>query len=147
MPARSKGALTREPIVAERLRRTGRDGFAFIPNRFLRDGFFSSLNRDELAVYLFLVLAGDRNGISFYRYDSLCSVLEMTLERYIAARNALIEKDLIAFDGTRFQVLSLPERPLVTARRSLTTATDLAEHDPATIRSAILDALDRDRNR
>ena len=35
----------------------------------------------------------------------------MTLEQYSAARDGLIEKDLIAFDGTLFQVLSLPASP------------------------------------
>jgi hypothetical protein len=33
------------------------------------------------------------------------------VEQYIAARDALIEKDLIAFDGTLFQVLDLPPTP------------------------------------
>jgi hypothetical protein len=33
------------------------------------------------------------------------------VDRYVAARNALIEKDLIAFDGTIFQVLELPAAP------------------------------------
>jgi hypothetical protein len=32
----------------------------------------------------------------------------MDLDQYIKARNGLIEKDLIAFDGTVFQVLELP---------------------------------------
>ena len=32
----------------------------------------------------------------------------MSLDQYVEARCALIKKDLIAFDGTVFQVLSLP---------------------------------------
>jgi hypothetical protein len=32
----------------------------------------------------------------------------MELEQYVSARNGLIEKDRIAFDGTVFQVLELP---------------------------------------
>lgn len=143
MPSR-RSNIDREPIIADRVRTIGRDGFAFLPNRFLRDGFFSSLAHDELAVYLFLVLAGDRRGMSFYHYDSLCSVLEMTLERYISARNALIEKNLIAFDGTRFQVLSLPARATRRASRPLRSQADLAERDPATIRVSIIEALGRD---
>jgi hypothetical protein len=35
----------------------------------------------------------------------------LTLEQYTAARDGLIKKDLIAFDGTLFQVLSLPASP------------------------------------
>ena len=83
-------------------------GFAFIPHRFLTDGFLSDLNPDQLLLYLFLVLAADRSGLSFYSYDKICSLLEMGLDQYIDARCALIKKDLIAFDGTVFQVLSLP---------------------------------------
>ena len=101
---------SRAPIQPNRVRRIDRQGFAFIPNRFLRDGFFVSLTRDELALYLLLVLAGNRDGVSFYHYDTLCSILELPAERYLDARNALIGKDLIAYDGTRFQVLSLPVR-------------------------------------
>ena len=33
----------------------------------------------------------------------------MSLDQYVEARCVLIKKDLIAFDGTVFQVLSLPE--------------------------------------
>ncbi len=83
-------------------------GFAFIPHRFLTGGFVSALHPDELLLYFFLVLAADRNGLSFYSYDKICSLLEMPLDQYVEARCALIRQDLIAFDGTLFQVLELP---------------------------------------
>ena len=74
------------------------------------EGFLASLNQKELLLYLFFVIASDRNGLSFYSYDNICTLLQLNLDEYIAARNALIEKDLIAFDGTLFQVLSLPQK-------------------------------------
>jgi hypothetical protein len=83
-------------------------GFSFIPHRFLTDSFFASLDPHELLLYFLLVLAGDRNGISFYSYDKICTLLQMQLERYIMARDDLIKKDLVAFNGTLFQVLDLP---------------------------------------
>lgn len=84
-------------------------GFSFIPHRFLTDGFLASLSQTELLLlYLFLVLVGDRHGVSFYAYDSICTLLQFSLEDYIEARNGLIDKDLIAFDGAIFQVLDLP---------------------------------------
>ena len=134
----------RAPIVSDRVRRIDGRGFSFIPHRFLRDGFLVSLTRDELSLYLLLVLAGDRNGVSFYHYDSLCSLLEMRLETYLDARNRLIDKDLVAFDGTRFQVLSLPDRPVLKPRPPLSTATDLEENDPATVRHLLARALHDD---
>lgn len=90
-------------------------GFSFIPHRFLRDGFLSSLHQKELLLYLFLVIVSDRHGLSFYSYDAICSLLQLELDQYIAARDALIEKDLIAFDGTVFQVLELPAKPVLSA--------------------------------
>jgi len=133
--------IRREPIRPERLRRIGPDGFAFVPNRFLRDGFFATLGPAERELYFLLVLAADRHGLSFYHYDTICSLLQMEIETYLRARNALIERDLIAFDGTRFQVLSLPEQPRPHCARELRTPEDFAEHDGATIRAILRRAL------
>lgn len=85
-------------------------GFSFIPHRFLSDGFLATLNRQEILLYLFLVIAADRFGLSFYSYDAICSLMHLTLDQYIEARDALIEKEHIAFDGTLFQVLELPAK-------------------------------------
>jgi hypothetical protein len=129
--------IERAPIVPGRVRQIGGQGFCFIPHRFLREGFFAALSADELVLYLLLVLAGDRNGISFYHQDSLCSLLELPMHGYLAARNGLLDQDLVAFDGRRFQVLSLPDRPVVRAPRPLTSAADFEQHDPATVRQLI----------
>ena len=87
-------------------------GFSFIPHRFLTDGFLTSLTQKEFLLYLFLVLVSDRYGLSFYSYDAICSLLHLTLDQYIVARDGLMAKDLIAFDGILFQVLELPLKPL-----------------------------------
>ncbi len=99
--------ITKKVLVADRIRRI-EGGFSFIPHRFLTEGFLETLSQQELLLYIFLVLAADRYGLSFYSYDRICSLLRISLEQYIAARDSLIEKDLIAFDGTLYQVLSLP---------------------------------------
>lgn len=140
-PAPPHAVIARAPIVPERVRSIAGHSFAFVPHRFLRDGFFASLSADQLSLYLFLILAADRNGVSFYHYDSICSVLELPLESYLRARNALIAKDLIAFDGTRFQVLSLPDKPRFDNPAPLLTDEDRNNHDPATIRSVIRQSI------
>jgi hypothetical protein len=104
--------IGRAPIAAGRLRRID-GGFGFIPHRFLRDGFLASLSCDELRLYVMLVLAADRDGTSFYSHQRLCSTLQMTADDYLAARNGLLGKDLIAVDGVRVQVLSLPPQPVL----------------------------------
>ena len=99
--------IAKKILNPDRLRHI-KGGFSFIPHRFLTDGFLASLSQTELLLYLFLVLVGDRHGVSFYAYDSICTLLQFSLEDYIEARNGLIDKDLIAFDGAIFQVLDLP---------------------------------------
>lgn len=90
-------------------------GFSFIPHSFLTDGFLASLSQKELLLYLFLILVSDRHGLSFYSYDAICSYLQLNLDQYIEARDGLMRKDLIAFDGTIFQVLDLPSQLLQSA--------------------------------
>lgn len=102
--------IKKKILVPNRIRRI-KGGFSFIPHRFLTDGFLASLSQIELLLYLFLILASDRNGLSFYSYDAICTLLQITVDEYIEARDDLIKRDLIAFDGTLFQVLDLPEKP------------------------------------
>lgn len=109
----------------------------------MQEGFFAALNTDELLLYFLLVLAGDRNGMSHYHYDTLCALLRMPVEQYLSARNSLIQKDLIAFDGTRFQVLELPATP--SAPKALRTAEELESDDDATVRCLIERSLQRER--
>ena len=96
-------------------------------------GFSAALSHHELLLYFLLVLVSDRQGLSFYSYDKLCSLLALSLDDYLQARDGLIQKDLIAFDGTIFQVLSLPERPAWTPSSILRTPADMERKDPATI--------------
>jgi hypothetical protein len=135
--------VDKAPLVPERLRRI-QGGFSFVEHRFLRDGFWQTLSHAELLLYFFLVLVGDRDGVSFYSYDRICSLLDIHLDDYLLARNSLIQKDLIAFDGHLFQVLSLPESPVRQAKRLLKTEEDMLEKDPATVHRSLCDGLGLD---
>ena len=100
--------IEKKPLDLKRIRKIS-GSFAFIEHRFLRDGFWATLGHRELLLYLFLVLVADRKGLSYYGYDKICSLLRISVEEYMDARDALIDQDLVAFDGTLFQVLSLPK--------------------------------------
>lgn len=115
--------------------------FAFIEHRFLRDGFWDSLTHRELLLYLFLLLVADRNGVSYYSYDKIYSLLRISMDEYLDARNVLIDKDLIAFDGYYFQVLSLPEKPVNQSLRLLKSQPQMEKYDPATIHNLIGQSL------
>ena len=108
--------IKKKVLDPDRVRRI-QGGFSFIPHRFLTDGFLASLDQQEILLYLFLVLASDRNGLSFYSYDAICTFLYTTVDEYIEARDSLIKKGLIAFDGTLFQVLDLLKEPVQRKQR------------------------------
>jgi hypothetical protein len=135
--------ITKIPIVPHRIRRIG-GSFAFIEHRLLQKGFLQLLTHHEFLLYIFLILAADRQGLSYYAYDKICMLLRLSLDDYILARNRLIELDLIAFDGQLFQVLSLPENLPANALRPLTTQDDMHAHDPATIQQLIQGAFQHD---
>jgi hypothetical protein len=115
--------IKKKVIDKNRIRRID-GGFGFIPHRFITDGFVSALHRDELLLYFFLSLVSDRNGLSFYGYDKICLLLELSLDEYMASRNSLIEKNLIAFDGSLFQVLSLPEKQAQQKQKAVQLSVD-----------------------
>jgi hypothetical protein len=132
--------IEKQPLSPDR-RRNITGSFAFIEHRFLRDGFWSSLSQHECLLYVFLVLAADRNGLSYYGYDKICTLLRFTLDDYLVARNGLIENDLIAFDGHLFQVLSLPLAPVREPPTAWQRRDTFEAADPATIRQLIRDSL------
>ncbi len=132
--------MIKKILVPERVRKIG-GSFAFIEHRFLRDGFFADLNHLELLLYFFLVLVSDRCGLSYYSFDKICSLLGVDIDHYIEARNALIDKDLIAFDGAIFQVLSLPDKPGLSNPVILKGQADMERSDPATIRQIFRNAF------
>jgi hypothetical protein len=132
--------IARKPLIAHRVRSiTGT--FAFIEHRFLRDGFLADLSHHEAVLYFFLLLASDRKGISYYGYDKICTLLRMTSDEYMLARDLLIQKELIAFDGYFYQVLSLPATPLGAVSKPLVTREDMIEGDPATIQKIIRESF------
>lgn len=133
----------RNPLVTHRVRQIN-GSFAFIEHRFLRHGFWASLGHHELLLYFFLVMVADRQGLSFYSYDKICSLLAISVDEYIMARDSLINKDLLAFDGTFFQVLSLPAEP-VRLSRLLRGKEDMERDDPATIHQLIRQDLEGER--
>jgi hypothetical protein len=132
--------VNKTPLNPQRIRKiTG--SFAFIEHRFLRDDFFTNLTQHELILYVFLILVSDRNGISYYSYDRICTLLRISLDEYLFARNALIKKDLIAFNGDVFQVLSLPEKHKEKNTNPVIEKSEMAQKDPATIRKIIRETM------
>ena len=78
--------------------------FAWIDHRVLRNGFLPVMTPEDQSLYLFLVLAADRNGVSFYRKEKICDCLGLDFQQFEVAKDRLIGMKLIAFEP--YSVLS-----------------------------------------
>jgi hypothetical protein len=81
----------------QRVRRIEKS-FAWIDHRLLRNGFLQVMTHQEHALYLFLALAADRHGVSFYRKEKICDALGLDWADFEIARDRLIDLNLIAFE-------------------------------------------------
>jgi len=86
--------------------------FSWIDHRFITGGFLRDLSAVEILLYFFLVTVSDRNGISFYHDDRICSLIKIGLVSLGEARDVLIRKSLLAYEYPIYQVLSLPPQPV-----------------------------------
>lgn len=104
--------MTTSHIINPRRVRKIRGSFGFIPHRFLRDGFLSSLKKNEIVLYLFWILAADRYGVSYYGDVRICKELNLSPSDLQTARESLMQKELISFQAPHVQVLELPTQPV-----------------------------------
>ena len=95
------------PLRNDRVR-TIEKPFGWIPCRILMNGLFADLSDEAKLLYLFLCLAADRQGLSFYGDRRIQSYFQLQAAAMDTAKQELIQKDLIAYDGHLYQVLSLP---------------------------------------
>ena len=73
--------------------------FAWIDHRLMRNGFLEVMTHDDIVLYLFLILAADRNGVSFYRKEKICKAISLDYNQFEVARDRLITMKLIAFES------------------------------------------------
>ncbi len=78
--------------------------FAWIDHRLMRNGFVAVMTHRDLALYMFLILVADRNGISFYRKEKICETVSLDFNQFEIAKDRLVNMKLIAFEG--YSVLS-----------------------------------------
>jgi hypothetical protein len=100
----------------ERIRKI-EGSFSWIDHRFITGGFLRELSTIEILLYFFLVAVSDRNGISFYHDDRICSLLKIGLSSLGEAREGLILRSLLAYEPPIYQMLSLPPQPVACLSR------------------------------
>jgi hypothetical protein len=93
-------------VRPERLRRVPPQ-FSWVDQRLFRGVRTARCDGDALALYLFLVTVADAQGLSFYSDASIARLLGWETLQLTAARQRLLDADLIAYGQPFYQVLSL----------------------------------------
>ena len=94
-------------LVPARLRRPPASGWSWVDRRFLRE-HAAHLSRDAVLLYFVLCAVADKHGLSFYADATVAALVRINLPALMAARDELLDRDLIAPEARYTQVLSLP---------------------------------------
>lgn len=91
----------------ERLRQVPQQ-FSWVDQALVQQHFIDRCQARSAALYLFLVTVSDAQGLSYYGTATLARRLQLSDEQFAAARQQLIDLDLIAYRSPLYQVLALP---------------------------------------
>ena len=90
----------------ERLRQVP-EQFSWIDQALVQRHLIDRCDARAAALYLFLVTVADAQGLSYYGSASLAQRLHLSTEELLAARQQLIELDLLAYQAPLYQVLAI----------------------------------------
>jgi len=101
-------------MITKHLLRTDRQrqippSFSWVDHRLIRHAHLRGCDHSAWALYLFLVTVGDVQGLSYYSDAAISRHLKIELLQLSAARQQLLQADLIAYRKPLYQVLSLPD--------------------------------------
>ena len=81
--------------------------FSWIDHALVQRHLIDRLDGRAAALYLFLVTVADAQGLSYYGSASLMQRLHLSSEALSAARQQLIDLELVAFEAPLYQVLAI----------------------------------------
>lgn len=99
--------MEKKSICPQRLRKVPSQ-FSWVDQRLLREDHMLLCDTKSLAMYLFLIVVSDSEGLSYYKDSTICKYIKINLADIVEARNILIRADLIAYKNPLYQVLEIP---------------------------------------
>ena len=81
--------------------------FSWIDQALVQRHLIDRCDARAAALYLFLVTVADAQGLSYYGSSSLMQRLHLSTEELGAARQQLIDLELVAFSAPLYQVLAI----------------------------------------
>ncbi len=101
MAGAAKTAVNRDRI------RKVPSGFGWVDHRVVREHYVERCSHGALALYLFLVVVSDGDGVSWWSERSLSGRLGMDIDRLRQTRSELEAADLVAYEHPVWQVLEI----------------------------------------
>ena len=100
--------ITKHLLRPQRLRQIPAS-FSWVDHRLVRHDYLPRADQAAWALYLFLVTVADVQGLSYYSDRAIGRHLKMDAIQLSAARQQLVQADLLAYQKPLYQVLALPE--------------------------------------
>lgn len=124
----------------ERLRQVPQQ-FSWVDQALVQQHFIDRCEARSAALYLFLITVSDAQGLSYYGASTLARRLRLSDEQFAAARQQLIDLELIAYRSPLYQVLALPGT--VAAPRPAPRAPAAAGGQPVSLAALLQQAQQR----
>jgi len=99
--------INKHLLRPERLRHIP-PSFSWVDHRLVRHQHLVRADHSAWALYLFLLTVADAQGLSYYSDPAIGRHLKMDALALSAARQQLIQADVIAYRRPLYQVLALP---------------------------------------
>ena len=130
----------KQVLWPERVRQVP-EQFSWVDQALVQQHFIDRCDARSAALYLFLVTVSDAQGLSYYGASTLARRLRLSDEEFAAARQRLIELELIAYQAPLYQVLALPGT--VAAPRPAPRAPGVAGGEPVSLATLLQQAQQR----
>lgn len=85
----------------------GAKSYSIVDHQLLHGGFLARLTHPALALYLFLCVVGDKEGMSYYGDASVMRILRLSARELDSARSELIISKLLEYRRPYARILNL----------------------------------------
>jgi len=115
----------KQVLRPERLRQVP-EQFSWVDHALVQRRLIDRCDARAAALYLFLLTVADAQGLSYYGGSTLTQRLHLSTEELGAARQQLIDLDLIAYHAPLYQVLAIAGTTVAPRTAPTSPATALA---------------------
>ena len=98
--------MKKRVLSRERLRQIPHQ-FSWVDQRLVWNRHMKACSAAAWGLYLFLVVVGDAQGLSYYSDASICQWLSVAESELAQLRTELVTAEMIAYQAPLYQVLSL----------------------------------------